>query len=380
MSLPRVLFVARTRYALPLSRTLERRFSALSEQLDWHQLATTRERAAIRTERFTLYPPFPVAALDGAAFYAALPARVARSIRDLRPDVVIVQGGQDTALALLGRSLGRFDVPVIFDVHGDWRNDTRVYGSRARRLVSPVADRLVRVAVRRADGVRTVSEFTSSLVREQGVEPTATFAAFMDLEPFLATAPAPLPSAPTALFVGVLERYKAVDVLAEAWPLVAARVPDAHLHIVGRGSMRAAVERLVAEGGDRVRWEAELPTEGIVDALDGATVLVLPSRREGMGRVVVEAFCRGRPVVGTASGGIPDLVTDDVNGLLVPSDDAEALAAALIRMLQDPVIASRLGDGARISSAQWAATPQEFAARMRDLVDRVLRKGSRACD
>ena len=308
-------------------------------------------------------------------FYAALPVRVARSIRSFRPEIVIVQGAQDTALALLARRLARFDVPIVFDVHGDWRNDTRVYGSRFRRVVSPVTDRLAGVAVRRADGVRTVSEFTSSLVREQGVEPTATFPAYMDLDPFLASLPASFRTPPTALFVGVLERYKAIDVLARSWPLVAARVPEAQLRIVGRGSMQAVVDGLVAAGDHRVSWEPELPTEGVVDALDRATLLVLPSRREGMGRVVVEAFCRGRAVVGTASGGIPDLVVDDVNGLLVPVEDAGLLAAALTRVLSDPPTAARLGDGARVSSARWAATPEEFAARMRGLIDAVLREG-----
>lgn len=374
MRKPRVLFVARTRYRLPLSPTLERRFSALSEELDWHQIGAARDSGEIRTDRFTLYSPFPVAPLDGAAYYAALPLRVARAIRSLRPEIVVVQGAQDTALALLARRLARVETPIVFDVHGDWRNDTRLYGSSFRRVVSPVADRLARFAVRRADGVRTVSEFTSSLVREQGVEPTATFPAYMDLEPFLLRPPAPFPASPTALFVGVIERYKAIDVLAQAWPLVAARVPDAQLCIVGRGSMQPVVDDLVAASDRRVSWVPELPTEGIADALDQATLLVLPSRREGMGRVIVEAFCRGRPVVGTASGGIPDLVEDNVNGLLVPVEDAGLLAAALIRVLSDRLAAARLGEGALASSARWAATPEEFAARMRDLVDRVLRE------
>lgn len=372
MSLPRALFVARTRYGLPLSDTLERRFDALSEVLDWHQIGTSRDGASVRTARFTLLPRFPVGPLEGAAFYAALPWRVARSIRAFAPEIVIVQGAQDTTLALIGRRLAGSGVPVVFDVHGDWRNDTRMYGSPFRKLISPVTDRLARIAVTRADGIRTVSAFTSSIVREQGVEPTATFPAYMDLAPFLERPPAPFPSPPEALFVGVLERYKAVDVLAQAWPLVAARVPAARLHLVGRGAMWGVVEELVASGGDRVRWTPELPTAGVAQALDASTALVLPSRREGMGRVIVEAFCRGRAVVGTASGGIPDLVEQDVNGLLVPVGDAEALAGALEWVLSDPAAARRLGAGAWAAAPGWAATPEQFAARMRDLVDRVL--------
>src|SRR5206468_6463670 len=102
--------------------------------------------------------------------------------------------------------------------------------------------------------------------------PAAVFPAFMDLEPFLGP-PTALPSAPRALFVGVLEHYKGIEELAEAWRIVAARVPDATLHLVGRGTQREVVERLVAELPGRTEWTEVLPTEGIARALDAATAL-----------------------------------------------------------------------------------------------------------
>jgi glycosyltransferase involved in cell wall biosynthesis len=244
-------------------------------------------------------------------------------------------------------------------------------------VLSPVTDRVARHVVRTADGVRTVSGFTSSLVREVGVEPTATFPAFMDLEPFTATAPVAMPTPPRALFVGVLERYKALDVLAEAWPLVVARVPGARLHVVGRGRLADTVERLAADASLGVMWTPELPTEGVARALDDSTLLVLPSRGEGMGRVLVEAFCRGRTVVGTDSGGIPDLVEHEVSGLLVRPDDAGGLAAALSRVLGDATLADRLGAGAFSAADRWVATPEEFARRMRALVDTVIEQARR---
>ena len=76
-------------------------------------------------------------------------------------------------------------------------------------------------------------------------------------------------------------------------------------------------------------------------------MLVLPSRSEGMGRVLVEAFCRGRAVIGTRAGSIPDLVEDGVSGVLVPPDDANALADAIARVLADRSLPERLGAGAR---------------------------------
>ncbi len=203
------------------------------------------------------------------------------------------------------------------------------------------------------------------------MEPTAKFAAFMDLEAFLATEPVPLPARPVALLVGVLERYKAVDVLADAWRLAAPRVPDAVLQLVGNGTLRNVPARLVADLPAQTRWTESLATTGVARALDESTVLALPSRSEGLGRVVVEAFCRGRGVVASRVGGIPDIVEDGATGLLVPPGDASALADALVRVLSDRVLAERLGGAARSAVQPWLATPGEYARRIRELVDAV---------
>jgi glycosyltransferase involved in cell wall biosynthesis len=90
-----------------------------------------------------------------------------------------------------------------------------------------------------------------------------------------------------------------------------------------------------------------------------------------MGRVLIEAFCRGRPVVASRVGGIPDLVEDGVNGLLVEPEDTEALAAALVRMLGDRALVERLGAGAQASAGIWTITAEEFASRLRAMVERT---------
>jgi glycosyltransferase involved in cell wall biosynthesis len=345
--------VGRTRYVLPLSPSLARKFDALEQELDVRVLASRARGSNGSDPRFRLVGALPV--LDGPAFYSLLPLRIARELRAQRPDAVLVQGAQETALVLFGRTLSRVPVRVITDLHGDPGAPTRLYGSRARRLLAPLADRLGRAAVRRADGVRTLSPFTTELVRGQGVEPAAEFPAFMDLDIFLERPPAPLPAEPVALFVGVLERYKAVEVLAEAWRRAAPQVPGARLRLVGRGTMRAVAERLVAEHGGRVSWTESMTTPQVAAAMDEATVLVLPSRSEGLPRIVVEAFCRGCAVVGARAGGIPDIVEDEVNGLLVAAEDPAALADALVRMLSDAELAKRLGAGARRTADAWLA-------------------------
>jgi glycosyltransferase involved in cell wall biosynthesis len=173
------------------------------------------------------------------------------------------------------------------------------------------------------------------------------------------------------LFVGVLERYKAIDVLADAWRLAAPRVPGAMLHVVGRGTLRDVPERLVHELPAQTRWTESLTTPEVARALDEATVLVLPSRSEGLGRVVIEAFCRARGIVGSRVGGIPDLVEDGATGVLVPPEDAGDLADALVRVLTDAGLAARIGTAGHAAVQPWLATPEEYARRIRDLVDEV---------
>jgi glycosyltransferase involved in cell wall biosynthesis len=361
---PRVLFVSR-RVQLPLSPSLARKWDAVGREVDFRVLAGGNGHDA----RFRLAPTLP--ALDGPAFFAALPVRIARSLREFRPHAVLAQGAHETAAALAARRLARVDTVVIADVHGDWRAPTRLYGSRLRTALNPVADRVALAGLRNADGVRTVTAYTTALVRELGLEPADEFPAFMDFDSFLQEPVKPLPAKPQALFVGVLERYKNVDGLADAWREVAARAPDASLRIVGRGALHEEVERLIAEVPGRTTWQEHLSQPEVSAALDESTCLVLPSRSEGMGRVIVEAFCRARPVVATRVGGIPDLVEDEVNGLLVEPENTAALADALVRVLTDADLARRLAEGARGSASLWTSSAEEFAARLRALVERI---------
>lgn len=360
---PRVLFVSRTRYRLPLDPQTARKWDALADELELRVLAT----GATGDERFHLV------AARSPAFYLALPVHVARELRAFRPAVIVAQSPYEAAAALAGRKLAHVPARVLLEVHGDWRTATTLYGSPLRRVLEPASLAAARAAVRAADAVRTVGPFTTSLVRDVGVEPAATFTTYSDASAFTASSPVPVPGSRRALFVGVAERYKNVDGLAEAWRRVAARIPDATLHLVSRGHEHAAFERLVHDLPHQVQWDEWLPSERIASALDEAAVLVLPSFSEGLPRVAMESFARGRGVVGSRAGGIPDIVEDGVSGLLVPPGDADALADALVRALSEPGLAQTLGAGALAASGRWVQTPEQFAARMRALVDEMSR-------
>ena len=361
---PRVLFVARGHVSLPLAPWLERKWDALAESMDVRVL---NAGSGVSDERFRVLPE------GAAAFYPRLPFAIAGELRSRRFDAVVASDPFVGAAALAGRALARSPAKVIVELHGDPRTFTRSYGSDARKLVSPAADLIARRAIAGADATRAVSTFTSSLVEAvRGRPATACFLAYSDLTAFADRPPDPIPEAQRVVFVGALEAYKNVDGLAAAWREVVGSHPGAVLSIVGDGSRRAVVERLLADLPGRVEHHPRLPPAEVAAELDAARALALPSWPEGLGRVLLEAFARGRPVVGTNGGGIPDVVTDGVDGILIPRADTAALTAALRRVLDDRELCVRLGAAARETYGRWHQTPEDLAAAYRDLIDRAL--------
>jgi glycosyltransferase involved in cell wall biosynthesis len=369
---PRVLMVGRTRYRLPLNGSLGRKFAALEERLALRVLASAPHGASTGDGTFSLQRGTPVPALDGPLFYGTLPLRIARELRHRPADAILAQSPYEALAALAGRKLARSDAAVVVEIHGDWRTWSRLYGSPARAVVAPLADRAALVAIRGADAVRALSPFTTGIVREAGIEPAGVFTTYTELTAFSEPPVVPLPERPVALFVGVLERYKNIHAIAEAWRLAAPRVQAARLRVVGDGRHRDVLEALLRDLPGQVSWERRLETADVVKAFDDAWLLLLTSRSEGTPRVVLEALCRGRAVVGARAGGIPDVVWDGETGLLVDPARPDEIADALVRLLSDRALAERLGAGGRARSAAWTYTPEEYADRVVELVGRAV--------
>jgi glycosyltransferase involved in cell wall biosynthesis len=161
--------------------------------------------------------------------------------------------------------------------------------------------------------------------------------------------------------VGRLARVKGFEYLIEA----VSRLPRVALAIVGEGELRQELERLVQLSSARVVLTGGMPHDRIPHALAAADLVVVPSVVDSRGRVdsttstVPEALASGRPLIATAVGGIPELVRDGENGLLVPQKDPAALAAAIERLRGDPDLRERLSHRARefaVERLGWEAT------------------------
>ena len=156
------------------------------------------------------------------------------------------------------------------------------------------------------------------------------------------------------LFVGALKRwhrYKGVDILIRAFRHIAARAKDALLLIIGEGELRPYYEQLRVglDLVDRVLFVGDVSDEELPQYYAAADLLVLPSidRSEGFGLVLLEANASGKPVVASKVGGIPEVVRDGYNGLLVDHLDVDGLAEAVILLLEDDELREKMGRNGR---------------------------------
>lgn len=161
------------------------------------------------------------------------------------------------------------------------------------------------------------------------------------------------PGAPPEItFLGFVIPAKGVDVMVAAFARVAAAFPGAILHVVGaydmpyfNGVLMPEVSRLGL--ADRIRFHGYQPAAVVADLLSRTAVLALPTLMDTAPNVLAEARAAGVPVVASAVGGIPELVDNGVDGVLVPPGDAESLGAAIVALVGDPAAAGAMGERGR---------------------------------
>ena len=204
--------------------------------------------------------------------------------------------------------------------------------------------RLRSTALRRARRVVVPSRYLADIATGWGLDPSRVEVLVNPAPPPQTVEAEPLDPG-TLVFVGRLTEQKGLPVLLEALR----RVDGAKLVLVGDGPERERLTSLAAQLDldGRTKFTGSLPRDEVLRYLSGATAAVLSSSWENLPHSAVEALAVGTPVVSTAVGGVPEVVHDRENGLLVPPDDPEALAAALTRLIEDPDHRASLAAGAR---------------------------------
>ncbi len=261
-------------------------------------------------------------------------AKFARWCRLRRLAVVQAADIYANGFALPGAALARVPVRV-----GSRRE---VHPSRGRGL-----EALQRLGYAAAHRVVANSEAGAARLRAEGVAPrrVSVIRNGLDLGAFVPRQP--LPGRHRIISVGRLRPEKAHEVLLAAVAQLRAAWPDVTLRLVGDGARESVLRQFAADHGlaDRVEFLGQ--REDVAALLRDADVFVLPSRIEASPNAALEAMAAGLPVVATDVGGIPEVVTTGLTGILVPPDDAGALAKAVAQLFADPSHAERLAGAGR---------------------------------
>lgn len=217
---------------------------------------------------------------------------------------------------------------------------------------------LRRRALRQANLVLAPSKDTAEHVAsEQGVAPNHIRVLPWSLDPqFEAlvaagsqnSAPREFPEGRVILTVGrwlATERYKGMDTLITALPRLLTQRPEVQLVLAGAGDDRAWLEDLAEQNGvnRHVHFLTGLSYSELAACYSACEIFALPSRGEGFGLVYLEAMAWGKPVIGGAHGGAPEIIEDGVSGYLVPHGDPIQLATSIEALLADPAHAKEMG-------------------------------------
>jgi phosphatidyl-myo-inositol dimannoside synthase len=217
---------------------------------------------------------------------------------------------------------------------------------------------LRRRALRHANAILAPSHSTAEhVIQQQNVEAARVKVLPWALDPQFesiltanadAAPPRQFPSGRVVLTVGRLlasERYKGMDTLITALPRLLTRWPELQLAIAGQGDDRPWLEELAEKNGvnRHVHFLSGLSYPEIAACYNACEIFALPSRGEGFGLVYLEAMACGKPVIGGAHGGAPEVIEDGATGYLVPHGDPAQLATSIETLLTDPALEKEMG-------------------------------------
>jgi glycosyltransferase involved in cell wall biosynthesis len=214
-----------------------------------------------------------------------------------------------------------------------------------------------------ADVLRAISNSTTEQVRRWAPQTSIiTFPTWTDIETFFRSRANRGNDFPNAiLFVGMVTPLKGIHYLINAFSFIADEFRRYQLLIIGNevnvgyaADLRRQISKLGLE--NRVQFIGYQSQAELAFRMSEAAVLVLPSTSEGLGRVVIEAMATGTPVIGSRVGGIPELISDGVNGFLIAPGDEKSLAAKIRLLLENRAAARTMGASGRSFAAQLFST------------------------
>ncbi|MFQ6135701.1 MAG: glycosyltransferase family 4 protein [Candidatus Hydrothermarchaeales archaeon] len=199
---------------------------------------------------------------------------------------------------------------------------------------------IIKYVLKNADKIITVSEFLRDEVLNLGIKKEKVTTIYAGVSADVGDRESKI-DGETVAFIGALVRQKGVDILIRAFKMVKERLPKAKLIIIGDGKERSSLEELAKD----LRLE-DVQFRGYYGELKGifgeSSLLVLPSREEGFGLVLLEAMNHGVPIIASRIGGIKEIVQNGYNGILVQKENPGELSRAIVKILEDEELRTKL--------------------------------------
>ncbi len=270
-----------------------------------------------------------------------------------RIDILHLHGYGATTFGRLAAAWRR--IPAILHEHANL-TDTPWYQKAADRLLEPATDLAIAVSESTAEFVRR-----ARLVRPEKVKVVYLGAPLEEFgRPYgpaeIAGARAALGLQPADFVIGTVTRLhesKGNSYLVDAAARVVAERPQARFCLIGEGPLRPALEAQARALGLDDRFLFAGFVRDVAGALAAFDLSVFPSLWEGTPLTVFEAMAAGRPIVATDADGLLDVLQDDRTARIVPRRDAAALAAEMVRLIDDPAVRNRLGESARVAARRY---------------------------
>ncbi len=291
----------------------------------------------------------------------------------------IAQGPYEAASVWLPRLLlGGWGNPrLVVEAHGNWiESFIQLRSPPAEPLVRRLLGGFSRLVLWNADGFRSISSSTEALLRKhtRNARPHFTFPTYTDLGVFLRTEPEEKhrEQRDQILYAGALTRLKGVYELVEALAEVLKHAPGLRLRLCGEGPERSRLREMARDRGieSKLQLPGRLNQRELREEYVRSKLLVLPSRTEGLGRVLLEAMACFTPVVATRTGGGTEIVETSKAGLLVPVEDPEELAAAITQLLEDPRRRTEMGRRGR-RYVEESHDPDRYFRRYRRMIREI---------
>ena len=302
---------------------------------DYLDLPDKEEFNGIQIRRFHFRDALGESRLDRLM---ELRREVALLKREFTPSLIHVNANFSPADCFHALTVSAYSAPTVITLHNQW--------SEERKGV----DTTLAQTMRRAEWVTCVSQ--SSLCQAREVLPEIadrSSVIYNGLKvPNLASTPLPW-EPPRLLCLGRLSREKGFDLALTAFATASKYFPTVRMMIAGDGPERNALEFQSARLGltSKVNFLGWISPDGVPALINSATIVILPSRSEGLPLVLGEAGYMGRPIVAARVGGLPEILLHQKTGMLVDKDDSGGLGEAIAFLLGQPKIAVEMGQRAR---------------------------------